>query len=98
MARAPLNAADKLRVAGAVKRRKDAIGTLPDRMIDILNADRSAAAPHRLLARFTQARVEASALAALLIEKGLITEVEYNAALADAAEAEVARLQTGEPE
>jgi len=98
MARAPLTNAEKVKVAAGKKRVNDSLAKLPERMIDILNADRSAASPHQLLTRFTRARVETRALAALLIEKGIFTEVEYNEALADATEAEVTRLATGDPE
>lgn len=53
MAKSPLTNAEKIKVTAGKKRVNDSLAQVPERMIAILNADRSAASPHQLLTRFT---------------------------------------------
>lgn len=58
-----------------------------------MNFDLSGVEPKHLRVGVNSALVAQGGLARLLIDKGLITEAEYTAAVADAMEAEVARYE-----
>ena len=80
-----------LAVAAAMQRYQSAVHAMQTGVGFVMERDTFETSPKHLRVGVNSAMVEDAALAGLLIAKGLITEAEYMAAIADGMEREVGR-------